>query len=547
MLGVGVLVLQLLSQRVHAEDHLEHFAQSLLKTPDPICEPSTFSIPVLDGVTVLSLSATPQTDYSTPPLDILPVIRDLNFCEVNIHLTHIGADDDVLVRIWLPIDRKDWTGRLQVTGGGGFATSMGFVGLAPALQQGYAAVSTDGGHDEFSWTSLDWVLNPDRTVNWALWQNFIHRSVVEEILVGKAVVEQYYGKKPHHSYWNGCSQGGRQGYMLAQRHPDLLDGIMAAAPALNLVSISMGGFWPQLVMKDTNTYLSSCEFDYFTQKNMEACDMLDGFGDGVVMDPSECALDLESLVGNKITCNGQKTKITASMVDVVRKIQEGPRSPLGAKIWYGLTPGTNYATLANITVSPDGVRSPYPVALPMLDTLLLPVKFNLSSITMIDYFALWAQAAVQWGWTTATESTDLKALRDSGTKLLTWHGITDDIIPHEGTVEYRKRVQREMGGSGAVDEFYRLFLAPGVGHCALGRGPMPIDPLAALIKWVEEGEAPDTIDAATVNEAGEVITRQLCKWPAKPVYMSVGDPKMASSWDCVEDSNGAKPLFQPVV
>lgn len=131
-----------------------------------------------------------------------------------------------------------------------------------------------------------------------------------------------------------------------------------------------------------------------------------------------------------------------------------------------------------------------------------------------------------------TEPTDLTVLRDSGTKLLTWHGITDDIIPHEGTVEYRKRVQHEMGGTTEVDKFYRLFLAPGVGHCALARGPIPTDPLAALVDWVEKGEAPEAIDAVTVNEAGETITRQLCKWPAKSVYMGVGDPKKASSWTC---------------
>lgn len=185
---------------------------------------------------------------------------------------------------------------------------MGFVGLAPALQQGYAAVSTDGGHDEFSWTSLDWVLKPDRTVNWALWQNFMHRSIVEQILIGKAVVEQYYGEKAHHSYWKGCSQRGRQGYMLAQRHPDLLDGIMAAVPALDLVSISMGGFWPQLVMRVAETYISPCEFVYFTQKVMETCDMSDGFEDGVVMDPDECDFEPEHLVGDLVTCDDRKLR-----------------------------------------------------------------------------------------------------------------------------------------------------------------------------------------------------------------------------------------------
>ena len=147
-------------------------------------------------------------------------------------------------------------------------------------------MSTDGGHDEWSWTSLEWLLNSGQSIKWDLWHNFIQPSVVEQIPIGKDVFEQYYGERPQFSYWNECSQGGRQGYMFAQRFPTLLDGIMAAAPALDLVSISMSGFWPQLVMKETNAYISQCEFAYFTKKTMEVCDGLDGFKDGVVIDPT---------------------------------------------------------------------------------------------------------------------------------------------------------------------------------------------------------------------------------------------------------------------
>ena len=327
--------------------------------------------------------------------------------------------------------------------------------------------------------------------------------------------------------------------MLAQRFPTLLDGILAAAPALDLVSISMGGFWPQLIMKESDTHISQCEFVYFTKKTMEICDGLDGFEDGVVIDPDDCNFDPWSLVGNSFDCNGNTIKVTSAMADVVRKIRDGPRSPLGAMLWHGLTPGTDYATLANIGNSPEGVRSGIPVALPLIEDVLLPPNVALSSLTLLDYFALWAQASVEWQWTMQTESTDLTALRDSGTKLLTWHGVTDDIIPHEATIQYRKRVQRSMGGADAVDSFYRLFLAPGVGHCALGRGPLPTDPLAALVDWVENGQAPEVLDAATVDESGETITRHLCKWPAKPVYIGVGDPKRASSWTCSGENNQA--------
>jgi hypothetical protein len=206
ILHLGVLLLLLL-----LGNYLKKQIPGPIKSPALICDLSAFSVPAIHGMTLLSLSASAQNNYSKPPLAVFPPITNLKFCEVTIHLTHEGANDDVLVHVWLLLDRAAWNGRLQVTGGGGFATSMGFVGRAPALQQGYAAVSTDGGHDEFSWTSLDWLLNATRTVKWELWENFMHRSVVEQIVVAKGIVEQYYTEKPHYSYWNGCSQGGRQG------------------------------------------------------------------------------------------------------------------------------------------------------------------------------------------------------------------------------------------------------------------------------------------------------------------------------------------------
>jgi hypothetical protein len=306
---------------------------------------------------------------------------------------------------------------------------------------------------------------------------------------------------------------------------------MAGALALDLVSISMGGFWPQLVMKEAGTYMPSCEFDYFTKKTMEACDMLDSFRDSVVMNPEDCKFEPKRLIGDEVVYGGQKTTFTASMATLV---QEGPRSPLGAKIWHGLTPGTNYATLENISIGSDGVRSPLSIVIALLDTILLPPTVNLFSLTLTDYLALWAQAAVEWGWNMSTESTDLTALRDSGAKLLSWYGITDDIVPYESIVKYLKRVQREMGGPSEVDKFHRLFLAPEVGHCALGKDPMPADPLAALFEWVENGVPPAVLDAAIVDDADKDVTRRLCKWPAKPKYKGVRGSRDKSSWDCVD-------------
>lgn len=367
----------------------------------------------------------------------------------------------------------------------------------------------------------------------------MHRSFIEQISIGKDIVEQYYGEQPHHTYWNGCSQGGRQWYAIAQRNPGVVDGILAAAPAINLVSVAIGGHWPQVVMNEANTFLSQCEFDWFRKKLMEECDALDGYEDGVLNDPEECQHDPGQLIGSYIKCDGEAAvKVTPQMVDVVRQIREGPKSSLGAKFWHGLAPGASYLSTANISISPEGVRSINPNGLPLVNDALLPPGTGFSAVSRQSYFAMWTQAFHEWQWSMEAETVELAALRDSGVKMITWHGLADDIIPYKNTLVYRERVEHRMGGAGEVDKFYRVFLAPGVVHCFGGRGPVPIDPMAALVDWVEKGKAPDSIDGATSNEAGDRITRKLCKWPAKAMYNGAGDPKRAASWACSNSSTG---------
>ena len=125
---------------------------------------------------------------------------------------------------------------------------------------------------------------------------------------------------------------------------------------------------------------------------------------------------------------------------------------------------------------------------------------------------------------------NLTHLQSSGTKLLTWHGTSDPLIPYQSTVQYRKRVEMSMGGAHEVDKFYRLFLAPGVEHCAYGNGPVPVDPLSALVNWVESEQPPETIEAETVTYEGDRVSRDLCAWPGVTRYMGIGDAKRASSW-----------------
>lgn len=229
------------------------------------------------------------------------------------------------------------------------------------------------------------------------WYDFMHRSFIEQISTGKDIVEQYYGETQHHTYWNVCSEGGRQGYAIAQRNSGAVGGILAAAPAINLSSVAIGVYWPQVVMNGAKTFPSQYEFDWFKEKLMEECDALDGYEDGVLIDPEVCKHGPRQLIGSQIKCDGEAAaKVTSQMVGVVRQITEGTKSPLGAECWHGLALGTNYLSTANITISPDGVTSINPHGLPLVhDALLLPGK-DFSAVSQESYLAMWTQAFHEW-------------------------------------------------------------------------------------------------------------------------------------------------------
>jgi pimeloyl-ACP methyl ester carboxylesterase len=499
------------------------------------CTAATFKHPDIPGARVISITAEEKHNITTRSVfDDFDTATGISYCDVKLHLTHPGADDDVLVQTWLPLNKDDWNGRYQATGGGGWATGFFEPFLGPALKAGYAASSTDGGHQENA-MDVSWALNPDRSVNWKLLQNFATRSLADQILVGKALTEQYFGTPPHHSYWNGCSQGGRQGYVVAQKYPGLLDGIYAVAPAVDFVNINMGNFWPQLAMNEAATLMSPCEFSYFLAKTVEECDILDGVRDGIIEDPEACTFDPNTLIGHRIECNGKEIDITPAMAEVVRKIREGPRTPSGEKIWHGYPHGTPMGAVADIEINAEGIRSLSPMG--FVDSFLrhLLIKepsFNISKLAYADYVAMWAQANEQYGWMLNGANPDLEAFRNAGGKILTWHGINDQIIPYQNTIQYRKRVEAEMGGTKAVNDFYRVFLAPGVLHCGDGPGPIPKDPLEVLVEWVEKGEPPERLEAETENERGERVTRELCPYPKQTKYMGIGDGLRASSWTC---------------
>ncbi|NUR25775.1 MAG: tannase/feruloyl esterase family alpha/beta hydrolase [Catenulispora sp.] len=498
---------------------------------------SSFTVPAPEGTIVESVTAAnvPAGTYQVPgppPLGGYPVPDVPAHCEVTVTLAHPGAGDHAEVQVWLP--ESGWNGRFQAVGGAAYqAGDLGAV--AGAVKQGYAVASTDAGVS--NGLDVSWALQADGTLNKDLLENFSSRSAHEMTVVAKQIITTVYGKPAAYSYWNGCSTGGRQGYMEAQRYPTDFDGINADAPAVNWNQFEVATLWPQVVMNETKTYPTKCEFDAFDTAAIKACDKLDGLADGLISDPERCDYDPRRLIGTKVSCDGKQYTITAADADVVRKIWDGPRDPAnGKRLWSGLPVGASFDYLAATTAGSDGKPTGAPFFVPSVWVSTFVEKqpsFDTAHLTYTQFAKIFQQARTEFDSTIGTRDADLTAFRDAGGKLITWHGDSDQLIPTAGTVNYRERVEARMGGSKKVDDFYRVFLAPGTAHCGLGGGK--VDDLAALTAWVEQGKAPSVLHATLTTSTGQTVSRDICRYPMVSRYTH-GDPADAKSFRCVKPS-----------
>ncbi|MFB8212536.1 tannase/feruloyl esterase family alpha/beta hydrolase [Streptomyces sp. NPDC056010] len=437
------------------------------------------------------------------------------FCKVTVTLTHPGEGDHATISTWLP--EKGWNGRFQALGGSAYLAGDNGVGMGNAVKSGYAATTTDAGVGDA--LDVSWALKSDGTVNTTPLKNFSYRSQHEAAVVGKQVVASVYAERAAYSYFTGCSTGGRQGYAEAQRYPDDYDGILADAPAVNWDEFEVATLWPQVVMNNEKTYPTGCELDAFTDAAVKACDKEDGANDGLVNDPSRCDFDPRRLIGTKVVCEGRELTITAADASVVRRIWDGPRTTTGKKLWSGVPVTADLKGLAGITTTPDGTVVGDPFQVPQFwvtHWLKKDPSYDVSRITYSEFTRLFKQSQAEYDKFIGTDDPDLSGFRRSGGKLLTWHGQDDQFIPTRGTVQYREQVERELGGSAAVDTFYRVFLAPGTSHCGLNGQDGSADGLAALTTWVEHGKAPKTLPATLIDADGKPVERNLCRYPEVP-------------------------------
>jgi len=322
--------------------------------------------------------------------------------------------------------------------------------------------------------------------------------------------------------------------MLAQRYPTAFDGILAGAPALNWGGLMGGLYHPQAVMNGLNDYPADCEFEAITAKAIEACDGLDGVYDNIIAQPALCKFDPFTVVGQPAACgNNTNTTISQTAAIVANETWSGILSQQGRIIYPGYSRDAPLATITNTGCVATGNCSLTAWALGsdwFQYYVAKNVSFDLTTITSANLSRFVRAGMQEYDSIIGTNDADLTNLKNSGTKLLSWHGIADDYIPVGGTIDYYNRVAALDTG---VAEYYKLFLAPGVHHCSGGLGAAPIAILDQLIAWVENGTSPQTVPAkgtALVN--GTFLERNLCAYPSVSVYQG-GNGSLASSYKCV--------------
>ena len=408
-----------------------------------------------------------------------------------------------------------WNGRFQGLGGGGWVTGYGAMTLAPAVSEGYAAATTDGGHSTTSPSPVSWWLTSHGNVDHYLLHDFASVTLSDMTIIGKQITEQYYQTPPRYSYWNGCSTGGRQGLMLAQRYPTLYDGIMARAPAINWDTFLIGEYWMQQVMNRLGAYPDLCEIHAFTRQAWSVCDALDGVEDGVIADDSACEFDPYSVVGSSFLCDGaEERKFTLAGATVVEAAWTGPIDAAGKRYAYGLSHDTPLEALFGSSVDANGTRKQnFPISREWIQTFVMKDQdFPLQNMSFEAYFELFHKSRNEYASIIGTSDPDLSSFKALGGKIITWHGLADELIPPDNSVSYYERVLEELPDT---YDFYRLFELPGVGHCGNGPGYQAVRDIDALVQWVEEGVAPEFLQTANTTTGGNATQRLACLWPKK--------------------------------
>ena len=426
---------------------------------------------------------------------------------------------------------QDWNGRFLMGGGGGFVGTLGNQGRFSA-NHGFATAATDTGH-QADGIRADWAQgNLERQINYGYLG--VHRTTE----TSKAIVKAHYGRPPQHSYFYGCSNGGRQALMSAQRFPDDFDGIVAGAPAHDFSGVLAAfAFNMQRVFPDPENLeepvISPQNRQLLESEILGRCDHLDGVRDGFLNDPRDCGLRLADLP----LCSTPEPAdhcLTVRQREAIAAVYGGPRDSEGPIYpgfpFGGETAGPGWEGW--ITGPSSGLMDAYGEPSLQFGFATQGLKYLAFEDPDFDYStydfdSYRSDARRLKGFLDATDP-DLSAFKAAGGKLILWHGWSDAALTAHGSIDYFEAAERL---DPAVREHFRLYLLPGVYHCSGGPGPDRVDWLAALQAWVEEGEAPDRLTGFKVESESVSKARPVCVYPERAEFTG-GDPNEAASYTC---------------
>jgi len=441
-----------------------------------------------------------------------------NFCRVSGTIAPA-----IKFEVWLP-EPAAWNGKLQGVGNGGVAGHVVPASLAAALGRGYAAVSSNLGHEggpiDFEFA----VGHPELVNDWGT------RGTHMMTVVAKAVVEAYYGKPPRFSYFTGCSGGGRQGLMEAQRFPADYDGIVAGDPTADFTRLTLGGrLWESIAtLKDPAHYIPAAKIPVIAKATVAACDALDGVKDGVIDDPRQCKFDpatIQCKSGDGPEC------LTEGQVTALKAIYAGSTYGNGKQIFPGYMPGGELGPMgwATYVSGPAPKKASQFLYADGFARFMVMGKPGYDSLTF-DYDRDMPEAIQKLSGLIDAINPDLAGFEARGGKLIQYHGWSDPGVSPLWSVNYYEKVGEHLRGD--PSGFYRLFMVPGMQHCAGGPGPDHFDALAALEQWVEHSKAPDRILATHMTDGKPDRTRPLCPYPQVAKWDGKGNTDQAESFGC---------------
>lgn len=458
------------------------------------------------------------------------------FCRVAATLTP-NADSDIKMEIWLPT--SGWNGKFMMVGNGGWSGATPLPAMMEPLRRGYAVAGTDTGHEGARGTFG--FGHPEKLVDFA-W-----RAVHETTVKGKALAAAYYGGAPRFSYWNGCSSGGKQGLKALQMFPADFDGVIAGAPANNWMRLqaqSLVASAANLPRGATSPILGPDQFAILNKGALAQCDERDGLKDSQIQDPRSCDFKAASL-----TCKAGEaagTCLTPTQAQAADKIYSAVRIPQTRELVYpGMPPGSEMTWGPVVSRRWDTGADTYALAANNRD-------WDFYGLDLARDVA----AAERWDPGINATTPDLSAFKARGGKIVQYHGWADPFIPTENSINYYESVVARQGGLEPTQDFHRLFLVPGMGHC---NGAYTFDWISVLENWVEGSRGPDLVLGNRIPPPGQTPAppppgavvfapqfgvRPICAYP-QVAKLQGGNGEQPADWVCRPAPRGSRSDHAP--